>query len=187
MNETAQLLAEIKRTIFDVHSSSPWPSRDLSNFAAWPFVLDGVACGSMEGFVQGLKFEDPDEQASVCGMAGYAAKKRGSNRNAAWQQNHTVWWRGQPLDRFSPGYQRLLDRAYAALVLVNPGFQRALLATGDLKISHRIGSVDPRFTVLTQEEFCSRLMSIRAWLQKREAEPAAAVSPERTTAPALAG
>ncbi len=186
MDETSRLLAEISRSVFDIHSSSPWPSRDLSNFAAWPFVLDGVACGSMEGFVQGLKFEDLDEQTSVCSMVGYAAKRRGSNRNAAWQAAHTLWWRGRPVDRFSPEYQRLLDRAYAAMTMANPGFGRALLATGDRKLSHRIGSVDPRFTVLTQEEFCSRLARIRAWLLRREARPAAEAEPERTTAPALA-
>lgn len=192
MATTEQILAEISSTILDVHSSSAWPSRDLSNFAPWKFVLDGVACGSMEGFVQGLKFEDPAEQAAVCAMVGYPAKRRGANRNAAWQSNHTVWWLGQPVDRFSPGYQRLLDRAYAAMTMANPGFGRALLATGELKLTHRIGSVDPRFTVMTQEEFCSRLTRIRGWLRRREAENRplhgleTQASPERTAAPSPA-
>ncbi len=50
----------------DISSKGKGPARRLSNFAANAFVLDGVACASMEGFLQSLKFENPDTQVEVC-------------------------------------------------------------------------------------------------------------------------
>lgn len=170
---TFQLLASIETELVDIHSGSPWPSRSLSNFAPWAFTLDGIRCSSIEGFLQGMKFEDPARQAEICGMVGLAAKGAGRNRNAAWQVQQVLWWRGQAIDRHGPAYARLLDRGYAAMNAANPGFGEALLATGEKRIMHSIGTIDPRRTVLTKEEFCSRLTRIRAWLRKRmnEAPP----------------
>lgn len=39
----------------DIHSGHDYPSGALSNFAPHPFVLDGVECASMEGFLQALE------------------------------------------------------------------------------------------------------------------------------------
>lgn len=35
----------------DIGSGSGYPSSTLSNFAPHPFVMDGVECNSMEGFL----------------------------------------------------------------------------------------------------------------------------------------
>ena len=42
----------------DIGSGSGYPSANLSNFSPHPFVIDGVECNSMEGFLQSLKYEN---------------------------------------------------------------------------------------------------------------------------------
>ena len=46
----------------DIGSGKDYPSNALSNFAPHPFVIDGVECNSMEGFLQSLKFKEPEMQ-----------------------------------------------------------------------------------------------------------------------------
>lgn len=50
----------------DIGAGNGYPQSALSNFAPHPFVIDGVKCNSMEGFLQSLKFESQDMQQFVC-------------------------------------------------------------------------------------------------------------------------
>jgi predicted NAD-dependent protein-ADP-ribosyltransferase YbiA (DUF1768 family) len=146
----------------DIGSKKDYPSSALSNFAPHPFEIDGVKCNSMEGFLQSLKFKDPDMQEYVCTLVGFKAKSKGYGKN--WWRTQTLWWRGKEIDRHSQEYQDLLDRAYDELAK-NDGFQRALLATGDAVLTHAIGKTNPHETILTQREFCGRLTKIREQLK----------------------
>lgn len=147
----------------DIGSKCGYPQSSLSNFAPHPFMFDGVLCNSMEGFLQSLKFKNPDMQEYVCALVGLKAKMKG--RNKKWWKKQILWWKGNPIARHSQEYQDLLDRAYEALA-TNTGFQKALLATGNATLTHSIGKNDPSRTVLTEREFCSRLMKIRENLKK---------------------
>lgn len=147
----------------DIGSRAEYPYSALSNFAAHVFVLDGVVCASMEGFLQSLKFADPKVQRQICKLIGREAKFRG--KKVEWWQNQLLYWQGQAIDRHSSDYQDLLDRAYQALSQ-NQFFQKALLATGNATLTHSIGKSEPHQTVLTEEEFVSRLIKIRSELQK---------------------
>lgn len=111
----------------DIGSSRSYPAGTLSNFSPHPFVLDGVHCASMEGFLQSLKFKSPEMQEQVCGLVGLAAKRAG--RKKKWFRTQTLYWRGRELKRDSEEYQNLLNRAYNALN-GNSSFRKALLATG---------------------------------------------------------
>jgi hypothetical protein len=144
----------------DVGSKSKYPANKLSNFAGHAFVLDGVRCASMEGFLQGLKFKNPEMQKHVCGLVGLAAKRAGSKKN--WQRTQTLWWRGKPYRREGAEYYELLSRAYLAMLRQSDGFRRALLASGDAILRHSIGKSDPKKTVLTEREFCRFLTHMRA-------------------------
>lgn len=144
----------------DIGSGKGYPSSALSNFAPHPFVLDGVECASMEGFLQSLKFDKPHIQVEVCKLVGIAAKRRGQKRNKAWKSTQTLWWQGTAYSRTSPEYQALLDRAFSALAK-NDSFRRALLETGNAVLRHSLGKHNPKETVLTEGEFCLRLMHIR--------------------------
>lgn len=142
-----------------------YPGGNLSNFSPHPFTLDGVECASMEGFLQSLKFSSPEMQVEVCKLVGIAAKRRGAKKN--WREKQTLYWRGVPINRRDTAYQELLDRAYGELAK-NDSFRRALLASGDAVFTHSVGKTNPSDTVLTNQEFLSRLTKIRARLRAEE-------------------
>jgi len=143
----------------DIKAKAPWPAGALSNFAAHAFTFDGVKCASMEGFLQSLKIADGAMQAQVCALDGAAAQNEG--RKFDWSVEGTLWWRGTAYDRLSDAYQGLLDRAYQALYDQSKPFRDALAATADLRLTHSPGKEDPCQTILTIEEFISRLERLR--------------------------
>ena len=149
----------------DIGSKCGYPASSLSNFSPHPFEIDGVKCNSMEGFLQSLKFSSIEMQEHVCTLIGIATKCKGHKKN--WQQRQILYWRGVEYRRSSKEYQNLLDRAYNELAK-NTSFQKALLATGDATITHSIGKNRENETVLTEREFCSRLMKIRKRLQEEQ-------------------
>ncbi len=142
----------------DIGSGNAYPANALSNFAPHPFELDGIKINSMEGFLQSLKFKSIEMQEYVCTLVGYAAKRKGRNKN--WQESQVLYWRGKEIKRNSQAYQDLLDRAYTALYQ-NSRFKAALEASGKAILTHSIGKTDPTKTILTVKEFCSRLTKLR--------------------------
>lgn len=55
----------------------------------------------------------------------------------------------------------LLDRAYTAMFTQNERARKALTDTGNATLTHSIGRTKHNETVLTRQEFCSRLTKIR--------------------------
>lgn len=149
----------------DILSTGKYPANKLSNFAANGFVLDGIQCNSMEGFLQSLKFINPDMQKQICLLVGIGAKKAGANKN--WRKKQELYWQAKVYPRKSDDYQKLLDRAYNALS-ENEAFRRALIASGSAVLTHSNGSNKESETVLTSREFCSRLTTIRERILKKE-------------------
>ena len=148
----------------DIGSGNGWPESALSNFAPHPFVIDGVECNSMEGFLQSLKFKSVDMQREVCKLVGKAAKFKGKKKK--WFQDQTLFWNGQEFKRKSDEYQELLDRAFEELSK-NNSFRKALLATNNATLTHSMGKNDETKTVLTTREFCSRLNKMRENLKNK--------------------
>lgn len=142
----------------DIGSGSGYPSASLSNFAPHPFTIDGVECASMEGFLQSLKFESIEMQRHVCTLVGKAAKFKGKKKK--WYQKQELYWNGKTYKRDSDDYQNLLNRAYNRLY-ENEGFKKALQATNGANLEHSIGKNKISETVLTKQEFCSRLTYLR--------------------------
>jgi predicted NAD-dependent protein-ADP-ribosyltransferase YbiA (DUF1768 family) len=150
----------------DIKSGRGYPAGALSNFAPHPFVLDGVNISSMEGFLQSLKFKNPEMQEHICTLVGVKAKMSGKGKN--WQTKQTLFWQGTPIKRESDEYQTLLDRAYESMFTQNVKAKKALLATGSANLTHNIGWHKINDTVLTKKEFCSRLMRLRSELRASE-------------------
>ena len=96
----------------EIKSSNKYPSCALSNFAPHPFVLDGVECKSMIGFLQSLKFESIDIQKYVCTLVGKTAKFKGKKKK--WYRTQTLYWQGKSIKRDSDEYQNLLNKAYSS-------------------------------------------------------------------------
>lgn len=142
----------------DIKSGSKYPSCALSNFSPYVFYVDEIKCNSMEGFLQSLKFSNCDMQEYVCSLVGTKAKEKGSNKN--WRKTQTLYWRDIAYKRDSKEYQDLLDKAYNSLGN-NTKFRKALLSTGNSNLKHSLGKKKINDTVLTQKEFCSRLMKLR--------------------------
>ena len=151
--------------MIDIHGEGQGVSRSLSNFTHHRFMFDGVHCSSMEGFLQSLKYKDPNEQSRVCGLSGWDAKRAGGEQDNVWKHEQTLWWQGESYDRHGDKYQKLLDRVYRALAHQNTDFREALLSTGNEILTHKVGKSNPYDTCLTENELCTRLMCIRSELQ----------------------
>lgn len=148
----------------DIGSGTGWPSAALSNFAPHKFIIDNIECASMEGFLQSLKFSSPEMQREVCKLVGKAAKFKGKKKK--WYRTQMLYWQGKEIPRDSDEYQELLDRAYTALSQ-NESFKKALLATGNATLTHSMGKRKTNETVLTVQEFTSRLYKLRTELSKK--------------------
>lgn len=143
----------------DIRSGGKYPSNALSNFAPHKFTIDDVECNSMEGFLQGLKFKSVEMQAEVCKLVGKMAKFKGKNKK--WFRNQTLYWKGEEIKRDSDEYQELLDRAYNAMYEDSASFRKALASSVGAVLKHSMGKNKKNETVLTTNEFCSRLTILR--------------------------
>jgi hypothetical protein len=143
----------------DISSNAKYPAKALSNFSCDVFILDGVTCNSREGWLQSLKFKSPEMQEEVCKLVGVGAKKRGSQKK--WFKTQTLYWRGEEYKRDSIEYQDLLDRAYNACYEQSEPFRKALAQTVGATLTHAMGKNKKSETVLTTQEFCSRLTILR--------------------------
>lgn len=136
---------------------SPWEF--LSNFMAYCFVFRGFEMASMEGFLQSLKFPLLDKQCRVMALTGIKAKRKGQKKK--WYLDHVLYWQGQPIDRFSSNYIEFVEDAFLCMFEQNEQFRQALLATGTRKLIHSRGKANPKYTILTEDEFVSILYRLR--------------------------
>jgi len=127
----------------------------LSNFAATPFVLDGVRYASVEGFWQAMLYPDicpdcePDPRLlskkvtwkyyryQVEQMTGFEAKQAGTLAEENMKTLGIDWctYQGKrlPYRSQTPGeHYKLIVAAMRAKLEQNPEVKRILLATGDL-------------------------------------------------------
>ena len=139
-----------------------YPGASLSNLHACEFTFRGVLCGSIEGVLQAAKKRNWETQKEICKRSGMFAKQ---SCGTSWRKKQTLWWNGKPMRRDSREYQEFLDELFAACYLHNDAAKRALLASGDATLAHSIGKRKIQDTVLTQQEFISRLTKLRVLLQ----------------------
>lgn len=147
--------------MIDIYSKGEYPADALSNFAAYDFEVDGVACASMEGYLQSLKFRSVKKQHEICMLTGKKAKfSAGRLRTFLWKFTQTLYWNGRKYKRSSPAYQELITKAYGCL-WENEKFRNALLSTENEPLCHKMGGQDIRKTVLTEQEFIGQLNRLR--------------------------
>ena len=143
----------------DIRSTGKYPCNVLSNFHQRTFVFDHVLCGSIEGVLQSFKFKNEDMQRNVCTLVGATAKATGYGKK--WWVKQELYWKGEVYKRDSEDYQKLLDRLYQSVYDQCPKFRKALSDTGKGKLTHSMGHRKKSETVLTKQEFCSRLTKLR--------------------------
>ena len=149
----------------DIWSKEGYPSNVLSNICSNGFRFDGMVCGSMEGFLQSLKYKEEAKQRQICSMKGKNAKKATCT---GWQTDQIVWWKGQAVDRQGSDFALLVRKAYEAMFSQSYRFRTALMSTRGKKLYHSRGESDPFKTILTADEFCAILTEIRDAYDKRE-------------------
>lgn len=146
------------RTI-DIRSDAPSLGGKLSNLRSRPFEFCAIQCGSIEGVLQSFKFADPLEQPAVCRLHGFNARKTGMGRD--WRSAQTLYWMGEAYARESAEYQQLLDALYQAAFDQNEEFREELALSKGYTLQHSMGKEDPKQTILTRDEFISRLERLR--------------------------
>jgi predicted NAD-dependent protein-ADP-ribosyltransferase YbiA (DUF1768 family) len=149
----------------NIGSQGKWPANKLSNFSVSPFIFDGVECASAEGFIQALKFPDPEKQKQVCQLVGRKAKFVGKKAKKRIQQKGKVWWQGKEFKFRSAEHFDLIERALRAKFTQNDAAKRALLATRDATLTHNMGYKESNWTSLPAREFMRMLHKIRNELQ----------------------
>ena len=140
-------------------------AKRLSNLCAYAFVLDGVECGGIEGFLQSLKVEDQTTKLQIAKLHGFQAWRSGQDHNG-WKDTQTLYWNGGTIPRLSKKYQRLLERAYDACFDANPEFAAALYESEDAILTHSMGKRNPTNSTLTEHEYIYNLYRLRARVQQ---------------------
>jgi len=146
--------------VIDIYSKGEYPSNELSNFYPHEFFMDGVRCGSMEGFLQSLKYRSQKKQRTVCALCGKEAKRRGQYK-ILWRLFGVCHWGGVPYKRNSDEFKALVMRAYREMHSQNEGFRAALSAADGKRLLHTLGGKNKRKTILTEAEFISCLEQLR--------------------------
>ena len=144
----------------DIRSNGLYPSNVLSNLCSNSFRFDGMICGSMEGFLQALKYVCPKKQREICKLTGKTAKKSGDGK-ILWMLLHEAFWQGKRYDRLSPEFRELIFRAYRAMYEQNAAFRAAIEETREKRLIHSIGEPNPKKTILTEREFICMLYRLR--------------------------
>lgn len=142
----------------DIHSGLPGDAAVLSNLYMKPFIMDNVTYMSLEGFLQSLRFEYATDANRVAMLCGVEAKMAGRNKPI---REDRLWYKGEPFNRHSKWYQKLLERAFMCCFAQNTMFQCAISNTRDMVLTHTIGKDDPTQTILTNSEFIGLLMGLR--------------------------
>lgn len=148
----------------DISSDKRYPGAMLSNFTPYEFTFRGRKFVSIEGLLQGMKFEDIEKQNRAFAKVGVKAKSYG--KKSKWYIEQTLYWQGTPMKRDSEEYKNIVREAFYALA-ENIDFQQTLLATGSKRLYHTMGKSDPTQTILTEEEFCGILTEVRTSLNER--------------------
>lgn len=134
------------------------PEDILSNLCGNDFCFDDVQCGSMEALLQSLKVKDEQLQRKIClckvrELKWYSIPE--------WDGSLPLWWKGREINRHSAEYTEFLGKAYQDMFLWCARFRNALMSTEGKQLVCNSGKTDKNKDVLTDQEFCDILTSVR--------------------------
>lgn len=131
--------------------------RILSNLSAHGFVLDGVRCESVEGFIQGIKLAPGDpRREETFALVGIPAWKMRVHAKGEY-----VWWGGKTIPYNSPEHRALIRRAIEAKFAQNRDALEALKQTRGFTIIHHTSVPESPNTSLPAVLYCKILTDIR--------------------------
>lgn len=137
-------------------------ARLLSNFANTPFFFEDEHFASLEGFIQGIKYQHGTHGRWRAFMS---VGKRAKLMNPGGQQP-LVWWKGVQIPYGSPEHRKLIECALQKKFMQNDDCREALLATGNLTLIHETGTPESAHASLPAKTFCNMLTELRVRLRK---------------------
>jgi len=108
--------------------------RPISNLAETPFKLHKQTFASVEGFWQGLKFDDAADRKRVGALHGSQAKLAGKGQ----PERETIVYEGAAVAAGRAEHWALMRLACTAKFTQNRKARDALLATGERLLTHRV-------------------------------------------------
>ena len=126
-------LADACREPLNITRAVATPFQAISNLAHTRFELGGDTYASIEGFWQGLKFEEPAERRKAAKLWGPEAKAHGD----AAGQPMSFEFGGVIVAAGSPEHWGLMRRACQAKFSQNAEAAAALKATGQRWLTHK--------------------------------------------------
>lgn len=150
----------------DIHSKRFGFVGRLSNFTKREFVFDGVECRSIEGVLQSFKCKDITEQKRICMLSGINAKNAGAEID--WKKKQVLYWNNTEYQRESVEYDELLKRLYEAAYECDSSSKNDIEDSKKYILDHSIGVEDKTETVLTKDEFISKLTMLQKLRNKNE-------------------
>ena len=150
-------------------------SRDMSNFAETPFVLDGKRYASVEGFYVALKYSyDPIKADQAVDMVGAQAKRFGKGSSAK-----EATYEGETFKLGSPEHHAIIKRAIQAKLEQHPAIAREFMATHPRPIIHDLGYPEPPSN-LPAKDFAKILTELRQDLVDGKIKLSDATTPSTT-------
>lgn len=155
-------------TVINIYGGSKiWVESVLSNLAHTPFILGEVYIASIEGFHQGIKYDDEVRRRKIFESWGVKAKSAGREANRL--ATGYVYW-GTPLSPIEWQSREYFDLYFDALFAKftqDEEAKAALISTGNNRFSHII----PGGSGLTEIEFhkthlCQSLYCIRDFIRE---------------------
>ena len=128
----------------------------LSPLRNRPFKFEGQWYSSFEGFYAGIKYPEGSDNRNEAFVSSFGpAQTLGINAPGLH-----AWWKGTVMDLGSEEHLILVKAAHWASIIGNSERRNALIATGNLHLTHIVETgADPHYS---PEQFCADLMELRA-------------------------
>ena len=139
-------------------------SKLLSNLFPYKFIFKGCLFNSIEGFFQGIKYQDVELQKQVFQYSGRDALALKDATPYDWTISGNIYFLGKTIKRDSKEYDDLVTELYISAI--KNELYRNAIKNCKLPIIHPIGKESKQETTFTRYEFEFMLNSLHDFLNK---------------------
>lgn len=165
IDEFGKEIGECEKWVNVGYKHSGQYAKVLSNLFPYKFQFRGKTLHCIECFFQGIKFKDKEIQNLIFEYSGLDSNHIKICTEYDWKKTGIVYWQGNPIDRFSDEYDKIVDELYISAIQ-NPLY-RSAIKNCTKEIIHTLGTVEKNETVFTRYEFEKQLNCLREFLNNR--------------------